>query len=458
MKRIAYLSAIAMMIFASCTKEDFGVKGADPQTNPQEEAVTVPAGVEVTAAEVINLAEVTGEYVTVATCTPVQIEGAEYVYNLTIEGVEVNVEENMMVAVTDIKRIVEDKYGKRPVERAMAAVVKASAMLDGQAFNIGSAEFEIKVIPAAPFIDEAYYLVGDMCGWDAATAVLFKHSGKDVYEDPVFSLVIDVPDTDGNGGDYWKIIPKTNYDGDFWGAGVLGTAVDGDTATEGKLVTEAPQAGKIETTGLHKISINMMDYTYSIMPVDFVEYIYIPGNHQRWDPATAQKLWSPAFDGIYTGFCAMNGDFKFTKQPAWGEEYNYESFSSYSDGISQGDGTNINIAEGFYHLTVDVGIGSVEAVSVKWGIIGDATENGWDSDQDMTWDADGKCWTATITLTDGTMKFRANDAWDINLGGNIDNLTAGGNDIAVTAGTYVVKLYCERTEAQPQLYCTMTRQ
>ena len=73
MKRIAYLSAIAMMIFASCTKEDFGVKGADPQTNPQEEAVTVPAGVEVTAAEVINLAEVTEEYVTVATCTPVQI-------------------------------------------------------------------------------------------------------------------------------------------------------------------------------------------------------------------------------------------------------------------------------------------------------------------------------------------------------------------------------------------------
>ena len=458
MKKLAYLSAIALMIFASCTKEDFGVKVADPQTNPQEESVTVPEGVEATATEVINLAEVTEEYVTVATCTPVEIEGAEYVYTLDIEGKEFKVDKNMMVAVYDLQSIVEVKYGKRPVERSLSAVVSVSAMLEGQAFSLGSAEFTINVIPVAPFIDEAYYLVGDMCGWDAATAVMFNHSDRDVYDDPVFTLMIDVPDTDGNGGDYWKIIPKTNFDGDFWGAGVLGTAIDGDPATEGHLVTDNPQAGKIETTGLHKISINMMDYTYSIMQVDFVEYIYIPGNHQGWNPASAQKLWSPAFDGVYTGFCAMNGDFKFTKQPAWGEEYNYESFSSYSDGISQGDGTNINIAEGFYYLTVDVGLGSINAVPVSWGVIGDATENGWDSDQDMNWDATKKCWTATITLKDGEMKFRANDAWDINLGGSLDNLVANGGNIRVTAGTYAVELYCERTDAQPQLYCTMTRQ
>ena len=98
----------------------------------------------------------------------------------------------------------------------------------------------------------------------------------------------------------------------------------------------------------------------------------------------------------------------------------------------------------------------MEATPTTWGIIGDATANGWDSDQDMTWNEEKHCWCATITLTDGTIKFRANDGWDINFGGNPENLNAGGDNIPVTAGTYDIDLYLERTTSE-NIYCTLTK-
>lgn len=41
------------------------------------------------------------------------------------------------------------------------------------------------------------------------------------------------------------------------------------------------------------------------------------------------------------------------------------------------------------------------------GIIGSATPSGWDSDTDMTYSIENRCWTITTDLTDGEIKFRA---------------------------------------------------
>ena len=47
-----------------------------------------------------------------------------------------------------------------------------------------------------------------------------------------------------------------------------------------------------------------------------------------------------------------------------------------------------------------------------------------------------------VTLSDGEMKFRANDDWTLSWGGELDNLTTqNGPNIAVEAGTYDIKLY-----------------
>lgn len=44
-------------------------------------------------------------------------------------------------------------------------------------------------------------------------------------------------------------------------------------------------------------------------------------------------------------------------------------------------------------------------------------------------------------MTAGEIKFRANDDWAINWGGDVNALTQGGGNIAVEEGTYDIKLY-----------------
>jgi hypothetical protein len=59
----------------------------------------------------------------------------------------------------------------------------------------------------------------------------------------------------------------------------------------------------------------------------------------------------------------------------------------------------------------------------------------------MTWDATNKVFTATFNMIVGQFKFRANDAWDVNYGGDINALTSGGANINVSvAGNYTITL------------------
>lgn len=462
MKKIAYLSVFAGLLLTSCIAGDYGIKPADPQTNEQEDAVTFPTGLTATAVSPIDLASVESDSVAIAAYTPVETAVGEFGnFRIVVdETYEFPVGTDMKVPVDSLQNMVVDAYGKRPAARTFKAVLEADVMVGGQATYVTSSSFDVVLTPQAPFISSAYYLIGNMNDWnpDNAKNFQFKHSGKDVYEDPVFTITFTA------GADcYWKIIPQSNYDaGNAWNegtTGVVGIAVDGDTATEGTLVTEKPQAGKIPAQGMYKMTINMIEYTYTVQKLEFEEYIYVPGNHQGWNPGAAPALWCPNFDGVYTGFSNLNGDFKFTRVRGWDSEYNFTHFTTFSTGLSQGDGTNIKMAtSGFYYLKADVAAGSLTATQTKtWGIIGPAQAGGWDTDTDMTWNAEKGCWYAAgVTLAAGEMKFRANDAWDINVGGEFGNLVENGGNIAVEAGTYDIELYLERT-TKDNAYAVLTK-
>ena len=462
MKKIALLSIFAGLFFTACVEGDYGIKPVGPQTNGQEDAVTFPTGLTAAAVSPIDLAAVEADSVAIAAYTPVETAVGEFGnFRIVVDDTyEFSVGTDMKVPVKDLQDMVVEAYGKRPSARTFAARLEADVMVGGQASYVSSSSFEVVLTPQAPFISNAYYLIGNMNNWspDDAKNFKFKHSGKDVYEDPVFTITFTA------GADcYWKIIPQSNYDaGNAWNegtTGVVGVAVDGDSATEGTLVTEKPQAGKIPAEGMYKMTINMIEYTYTIQKLEFEEYIYVPGNHQSWNPGAAPALWCPNFDGVYTGFSNLNGDFKFTRVRGWDSEYNYTHFTTFSTGLSQGEGTNIKMAtSGFYYVKADVAAGSLTATqTTTWGIIGPAQAGGWDADTDMTWNADKGCWYAAgVTLTAGEMKFRANDGWDINVGGEFGNLVENGGNIAVEAGTYDIELYLERT-TKDNAYAVLTK-
>jgi hypothetical protein len=170
--------------------------------------------------------------------------------------------------------------------------------------------------------------------------------------------------------------------------------------------------------------------------------LYVPGGHQEWDPGSAPSLYNRNFDFKYNGFVYFGEDntkFKFTTERNW----DGPAYGDGGDGTLSSDGPDLVASEaGMYKIDVDLSGSPVYSmVKTEWGLIGDATEGGWDSSTPMTYDPETKLWSVTTTFGSGEFKFRANDGWDINLGGNINNLTFGGDNFPVSEeGTYIVTL------------------
>ncbi len=80
-------------------------------------------------------------------------------------------------------------------------------------------------------------------------------------------------------------------------------------------------------------------------------------------------------------------------------------------------------------------------LSTIWGVVGSATTNGWNGpDMPFYQTSDPNVIVAYVTLTDGEIKFRSNNAWDLNYGddGLDGTLDQNGANIPVSAGTYKI--------------------
>ena len=449
------------MSMVSCT-EDYTDWG-NPQTNPQEEAVTFGNG-SVTPVDVINLADVTTEKIKVASIVAPTSSDAAYTpnYKINFDGQSFDIDADGNMATAELTSYIVEKYGKRPTERDIDATLDAWVSNGSTAVKMATSEtFQVKAIPEAPFIDEGYYLVGDMFtteevnGWTKEVAKAFKHSEKDVYEDPIFTVSFETTKAD----QYWKIIPKKNIDsGDIWADGVVGPKVDGDDSMTGLLTNVGPGAGKIAKAGKYKLTINMMDYSYTLEEVNYDPFIYFIGATDGWTKAEQKLALVDDAKGVYTGYlyCAdPNGwgnQFKFQRVAgSWDNEINSGAFSTFSGAAtSEGGNIGVNAGEGVYYFDVNLSEGTITATKVeKMGIIGGF--NNWAGDAVMTWNAEEYCFEATnVGVTADGWKFRVNGDWPINLGGSLNNLTAGGDNITVAGNT--VKLYPTR-KTKDNIYC-----
>ena len=455
------------MGMVSCT-EDFTDWG-NPQTNSQKEAVAFGNG-SVAPVDVINLADVNTEKVKVASIVAPTSSNAAYTpnYKINFDGQSFDIDADGNMATAELTSYIVDKYGKRPTERDIDATLDAWVSNGSTAVKMAtSATFQVKAIPEAPVIEEGYYLVGDMfttiegeteiSGWTKESAKAFKHSDKDVYEDPIFTISFETKKPD----QYWKIIPKKNIDsGDIWAAGVVGPKVDGDDSMTGLLTNGDAKAGKIAKAGKYKLTINMMDYSYTLEEVNYDPFIYFIGATDGWTKAEQKLALVDDAKGVYTGYlyCAdPNGwgnQFKFQRVAgSWDNEINSGAFSTFSGAAtSEGGNISVNAGEGVYYFDVNLGEGTITATKVEtMGMIG--TFNNWDGDAKMTWNAEEYCFEATnVGVTADGWKFRVNGGWDINLGGSLNNLTAGGDNLKVAGNT--VKLYPTRKTSE-NIYCTV---
>ena len=453
------------MSMVSCT-EDFTDWGK-PQTNPQEDAVTFGNG-SVAPVDVINLADVKTEKVKVASIVAPTSSNAAYTpnYKINFDGQSFDIDADGNMATAELTSYIVDKWGKRPLERDIDATLDAWVSNGSTAVKMAtSATFQVKAIPEAPVIENGYYLVGDMFnaegvdGWNTVSdKQAFKHSDKDVYDDPVFTITFET--TKEN--QYWKIIPKKNADaGNIWAAGVVGPKVDGDDSMTGLLTNTEAKAGKIAKAGKYKLTINMMDYSYTLEEVNYDPFIYFIGSTDGWKSNDQKLALVDDAKGVYTGYVyladpnAAGFEFKFQRaQGNWDTAIGAGTFVSFGGAAIGVDNGNIgvNAGEGVYYMDVNLSEGTITATKVEtMGMIG--TFNNWDGDAVMTWNAEEYCFEATNAgVTADGWKFRVNGGWDINLGGSLNNLTAGGDNLTVAGNT--VKLYPTR-KTKDNIYCTV---
>lgn len=167
-------------------------------------------------------------------------------------------------------------------------------------------------------------------------------------------------------------------------------------------------------------------------------------------------------DGIYTGYVKLNSEIQLTLlDPETKKSYGFEG------GVIKEDAeTGFNKKEaGWYFITIDLNAKSIDAEDYRIGLVGNATPNEWETpDSKMDYIEAENCWTITLDLTDGMFKFRKNDGWTWNLGGqgeangSLDNYSAdnktiklisGGVDLPLLEGegNYTIKLFIEQNYA-----------
>lgn len=479
MKKLSlYISiALAGLFMGSCS-EDFK-DWADPQTNPQEDAITIP-GFTATAAQAIDFASVTTDSVNTFSLSSAALPEGFTLGNarieLTPQGVEnatkttVNTSLDGKGAVADLAPVVESAYGKRPTARTFDAQVYVNAVKDGQAVLIDAGKINLVMTPKAPFIDTNYYLVGQMTDWSLDTKFKFTHSDADVYEDPVFTIMFTT--TDDN--QYWKIIPQGNVDaGNIWAVennpkGVVGVEKDGDDAMSGTLLTttskgEKANAGKIAKAGIYQMTINMMDYTYSIKQIA-PEY-YLVGALQSWSDQNMSCLMTAETAMVQNFTTKWTGD---ANMKIWlGSD-----FGKWDNAFGSASGDGVNTAEGklkagggaivcpekgaYYTFTADF-----STMTYKWtklanqnptefkhvSLIGVGGKWNEGDDIDLEQVAPHNWYLAKQEIPAGGLKIRADHKWrdDGNWGfaegqkyeskGTL--ITSGGSsNISVPAGTY----------------------
>lgn len=183
-------------------------------------------------------------------------------------------------------------------------------------------------------------------------------------------------------------------------------------------------------TGEYNVILNVASHPYAVkvLSTSFPVQLYLPGSYQGWNPASAATLQGNG-EGLYEGGVLLGTEgetqFKFSPFPEWKDDFGCDNLTVDENGVYTGTcgaGDNLKVAAGYYYITYDMLTSEVKLEPIKSiGIIGGFADNGWGSDvTKLTFDAESNKWVGSCEIAAGVeWKFRANDAWDWNRGGEV---------------------------------------
>ena len=448
------LAVLASVSLASCNGdyEDW----AQPQHNPQEASaakygITFTAGPEAECNMpdedgVINLVTVnsTDANVTGYTLKDLKVNGEAIKGEISGNSIQVD--------ATELEKILCNENKTRA---SVASNIKVESKVtvnlasgDAVAINtVGETTGKITTSPTPAIDENGYYMLGEVNGndWDATNPVWMTKMSDGVYQLKVTTV------KDKN---YFKFYEGSKFESGNWNVinkGVMGCEKDGSEDASGTIYYTGdswgtPQTMVIAGKGTWIVTLDMNNLSYSVgKPI-----LYMAGDANGWKQIDVLN----SNDGVnFTGYMYLNQNgFKFSTQPNW-DGTNYGA-----DFDTAPDAGNIVITEeaGFYQVDVDLSAKTYTLTPFTIGIIGSATPKAWDGDTEMTYNPEERCWELkNVKLIDGEMKFRHTNDWNLNWGGPLDALVHDGDNIAVAAGTYDIKL--EVNWAEGTAKCVMTK-
>lgn len=299
----------------------------------------------------------------------------------------------------------------------------------------------------SPQPGEAFTLSEDAAEDDTLFVIEWTTPDFGFQAAPVYTVIMELPGTDSDS----RTLGSTSS-----------TRLPVLTSQFNTTLLAAGATGGVENDVVFRVQVKLGDtvdeevsdpitarFTPFVFELDIPE-IFVPGSYQSaafygndWTPEDAPPLASENNDDLYEGFVyfdSPNSLFKFTLERNWDVNWG----DTGADGTLNEGGDDIAQPEaGFYLINVDLNDLTYTTTRTDWGVIGDATPDGWDADQDMTYVPEDKVWRITLDMVAGEMKFRANDDWVIDFGDNDQDgfLDFGGANIPVPeAGNYTVEM------------------
>jgi hypothetical protein len=273
-------------------------------------------------------------------------------------------------------------------------VIRVESYMDRAAYSKPTV---LKITPYEKIIFFGEIFVpGSYQDWNVDTAAALTTIDNGIYQG-----YITFPSDKGLG---FKITPERNWE-TFYGA-------NGDGKIEEKNETDI----SVPEPGTYLITANFNNNTWSYQLSSFgLIGTATPGG---WDSDTnmiydhQNKLW-------ISNLNLQAGAVKFRLNDSWDINYGPQNSTdgiAYLDDPGAHDVSEAATFEVTFSINEDPATANYTVTKISYGIIGDATEGGWDNSTPMTFNNDTNEWKVTADLIPGALKFRLNNEWTVNYG------------------------------------------
>lgn len=273
----------------------------------------------------------------------------------------------------------------------------------------------------------------------ASTAMTFKWSAANygVNTPPKYELEIDLA---GNNFENAKTVTSTSAttaDVTVKELNLISTDLGLEPFKEGEL--EYRVVSTVGTPGSQPLISNVYSLNVTPYPTDLSTNWGIVGSAtpNGWDGPDV-PFWKTETPNVFVAYTTLkDGDIKFRQDNKWELDY------GGANGKLEKSGKDIAVKAGTYKVTIDLTKLTYKLEDYSWGLVGDATVNGWEGpDEKLSYDGSIDSWVITTTLKDGEYKFRLNNDpnYAVNFGGSgIEGiLKEGGDNIKIKAGKYKI--------------------